>query len=75
MQLKNKVCVVTGAAGGIGAALARHFAAKGAKGIVVADIQNGPARSVADEVGGKAFIGDMTQETDIQELIAMAEET
>ena len=75
MKLKNKVCVVTGAAGGIGAALARQFAANGAKGIVVADIQDGPARGVADEVGGKAFIGDMTQETDIQALIAMAEET
>ena len=75
MQLENKVCVVTGAAGGIGAALARQFAAKGAKGIVVADIQDGLARGIADEVGGKAFIGDMTQETDIQALIAMAEET
>ena len=75
MQLKNKVCVVTGAAGGIGAALARQFAAEGAKGIVVADIQNGPTRSVADEVGGEAFVGDMTQETDVQELISMAEET
>jgi len=75
MQLKNKVCVVTGAAGGIGAALARQFAAKGAKGIVVADIQDDLAQGVADEVGGKAFIGDMTQETDIQALITMAEET
>ena len=73
MQLKNKVCVVTGAAGGIGAALARQFDAKGARGIVVADIQDGLVRDVADEVGGKAFIGDMTQETAIQELIAMAE--
>ena len=75
MQLKNKVCVVTGAAGGIGAALARQFDAKGARGIVVADIQDGLVRDVADEVGGKAFIGDMTQETAIQELIAMAEKT
>ena len=37
MKVKGKVCVVTGAAGGIGEAIARRYAKEGAKGVVVAD--------------------------------------
>ena len=37
MKVKDKVCVVTGAAGGIGEAIARRYAREGAKGVVVAD--------------------------------------
>ncbi|MFT7219801.1 MAG: NAD(P)-dependent dehydrogenase (short-subunit alcohol dehydrogenase family) [Candidatus Azotimanducaceae bacterium] len=37
MDLKDKVCVITGGASGIGAACARAFAAKGAK-VFVTDI-------------------------------------
>ena len=37
MRLLDKVVVVTGGAGGIGAALCRRFAAEGARGVVVAD--------------------------------------
>ena len=37
MKLDGKCVVVTGAAGGIGAALARRFAAEGARAVVVAD--------------------------------------
>jgi NAD(P)-dependent dehydrogenase (short-subunit alcohol dehydrogenase family) len=36
MKVKDKVCVVTGAAGGIGEAIARRYAKEGAKGVVVA---------------------------------------
>lgn len=49
--------VVTGAGGGIGAALARRFAAEGAR-VVVNDLDAGRARAVADEVGGIAVPGD-----------------
>src|SRR5207237_1271939 len=38
MRLKNKVAVVTGAAGGLGAAVAELFAAEGAK-VLAVDIQ------------------------------------
>ncbi|MFB7335633.1 SDR family oxidoreductase [Streptomyces adustus] len=49
--------VVTGAGGGIGAALARRFAAEGAR-VVVNDLDADKARAVADEIGGIAIPGD-----------------
>ncbi|MEV7206316.1 MULTISPECIES: SDR family oxidoreductase [unclassified Streptomyces] len=49
--------VVTGAGGGIGAALARRFAAEGAR-VVVNDLDAGRAKAVADEIGGIAVPGD-----------------
>jgi NAD(P)-dependent dehydrogenase (short-subunit alcohol dehydrogenase family) len=45
--LDGKVVIVTGAAGGIGSCIARHFAAAGAK-LVIADIRTEPLRLVAD---------------------------
>jgi NAD(P)-dependent dehydrogenase (short-subunit alcohol dehydrogenase family) len=49
--------VVTGAGGGIGAAVARRFAAAGAR-VVVNDLDSGKAAAVADEIGGIAVPGD-----------------
>ncbi|MGI5453462.1 SDR family oxidoreductase [Streptomyces sp. CA-249302] len=49
--------VVTGAGGGIGAALARRFAAEGAR-VVVNDLDSDRAKAVADEIGGIAVAGD-----------------
>ncbi|MFJ9909467.1 SDR family oxidoreductase [Streptomyces sp. NPDC101152] len=49
--------VVTGAGGGIGAALARRFAAEGAR-VVVNDLDGKRAEAVADEIGGVAVPGD-----------------
>ncbi len=49
--------VVTGAGGGIGAALARRFAAAGAR-VVVNDLDADRAKAVADEIGGIAVSGD-----------------
>ncbi|WP_405611131.1 SDR family oxidoreductase [Streptomyces sp. NBC_00076] len=49
--------VVTGAGGGIGAALARRFAAEGAR-VVVNDLDADRAGAVADEIGGIAVPGD-----------------
>jgi len=49
--------IVTGAGGGIGAALARRFAAAGAR-VVVNDLDAAKAKTVADEIGGIAVPGD-----------------
>ncbi|MET8453307.1 SDR family oxidoreductase [Streptomyces sp. NPDC005209] len=49
--------VVTGAGGGIGAALARRFAAEGAR-VVVNDLDAEKTKAVAEEIGGTAVPGD-----------------
>ena len=74
MQLRNKHIVLTGAAGGIGAALARRFHAEGARGLVLADVAaaRGPLESLASEVGGLAVPCDVANEADIKALVAAA---
>ena len=44
MLIKDKVCIVTGAASGIGEAVARAYAAGGARGVVVADLRSSRER-------------------------------
>ncbi|MGZ3362835.1 MAG: SDR family oxidoreductase, partial [Xanthobacteraceae bacterium] len=76
MLVKNKVCVVTGAASGIGAAVARAYADKGARGVVVADLKSSRDRlaKVAGDIDGLAVTADVGQEEDIKALIAAAED-
>ncbi|MEU4267428.1 SDR family oxidoreductase [Streptomyces sp. NPDC026092] len=52
--------VVTGAGGGIGAALARRFAAEGAR-VVVNDLDPDRTKAVAEEIGATAVPGDASQ--------------
>ena len=55
MELPDKVAVVTGGASGIGQAMARRFAAEGARGVVVADLDGDGAERVAEEIGDAAL--------------------
>ena len=74
MEMKGKIIVVTGGASGIGAALVRGFGHEGAAGIVVADLNADAAQVVAREVNGLAVRTDVSQESDVQALIAQATE-
>lgn len=72
MELTGRVCVVTGGAGGIGAALARRFAAEGAAEVVVADLSLAGASAVAAAIGPVAVPVelDVTVEADVAALVA-----
>ncbi|WP_397413963.1 SDR family oxidoreductase [Phenylobacterium sp.] len=73
MELKDKIIVITGAASGIGRALAVRFAAEGAKAIVCADRDEPGAKATAEMVGGRAFKTDVSREADIRDLIETVE--
>jgi NAD(P)-dependent dehydrogenase (short-subunit alcohol dehydrogenase family) len=73
MQLRDKIVVVTGAASGIGRAMARRFAAEGAKKVVCADLDGDGAVAVAAEVKGRGFTTDVSREQDIVDLIRVVE--
>jgi NAD(P)-dependent dehydrogenase (short-subunit alcohol dehydrogenase family) len=72
MELSEKVVVVTGGASGIGRALARRFAAEGARGVVVADLDGVGAQAVADEIGGLGVACDVGSDQQIGDLIETA---
>ena len=68
MRFDDKRVIVTGAGGGFGAAIARGFAAKGAK-VMVTDIDVTAAQAVADELDGALAFGlDVTSEDAHKEL-------
>lgn len=71
--MSDKTVIVTGAASGIGKALAIRFAEEGAR-VVVADLNHEVAQQVADAIQGLAVVCDVRKETDIQVLVAKAEQ-
>ncbi len=73
MEVAGRVVVVTGAARGIGRALARAFAAEGAEGVVVADIDGHGAETVARDIDGAAVTCDVSSESSVRELVEKAE--
>jgi NAD(P)-dependent dehydrogenase (short-subunit alcohol dehydrogenase family) len=73
MELKDKVVVITGAASGIGRALAQRFAKEGPKAIVCVDRDEAGAKATAAGIGGHAFRVDVSREEEIQGLIETVE--
>ena len=70
MRLQNKVAIVTGAASGFGAEIARQYIAEGAK-VAVADINEAGAKEVAAALGANAIAVtcDVTRRADIDALV------
>jgi NAD(P)-dependent dehydrogenase (short-subunit alcohol dehydrogenase family) len=74
VDILDRHIVVTGAAGGIGQALARRFAAEGARAVVVADRDEAGAQTIAQQFGGLAVGFDAGEEQSVRALIERATE-
>lgn len=72
MDLRDRVCVVTGGASGIGAACARRFHQLGAR-LVLADVNKDGVERVAAEVEGLGIQCDVGVESEINALVQDAE--
>jgi NAD(P)-dependent dehydrogenase (short-subunit alcohol dehydrogenase family) len=73
MELHDRVIVVTGAARGIGEAMARRFAREQPRGLVVSDIDAESLDAVAAEIGALAVPADISVEEDTIAVIDSAE--
>jgi D-sorbitol dehydrogenase (acceptor) len=71
MKLVGKIAVITGGGGGIGAAIARRFAAEGAR-VAVADRAEHQAEQVAQSISQTAFALplDVTRRGSIEAMVA-----
>ncbi len=73
MDIKGASAIVTGAASGIGAAVARQLAARGAV-VIVADLQADKGEALAAEIGGVFAKVDVTQTEQITSAVEAAAE-
>ena len=74
MKLQNKVCIVTGAASGIGKEIALVFAREGGK-VVIADLNKDAAQATANEINATgaaamAVAMDVTSEDQVNAAVA-----
>lgn len=82
MELTNRICVVTGAASGIGRALCVRFAAEGARAVVAVDRNAEGAIATADQIGsagngtteGIALTADVSVEADVRNAVQRTED-
>jgi NAD(P)-dependent dehydrogenase (short-subunit alcohol dehydrogenase family) len=77
MDVKDKVIIITGGASGIGKALGELFAAEGAKGIALADVNADGVKSVAAAIGdqAKGYALDVTDQAAVQAVVDDVEST
>ncbi|MET8797719.1 SDR family oxidoreductase [Nocardia sp. NPDC004568] len=80
MRVDNSVCIVTGAGGGIGAALSRRLVEAGAR-VVATDLDAGRLHSAVDSIAADhpgtivGLAGDCSADEHIRATIALAEHT
>jgi 3alpha(or 20beta)-hydroxysteroid dehydrogenase len=72
-RLRDKVALITGAAGGIGAAAAERFVQEGAL-VLLSDLDGGRAQALAEQLGERASAHehDVASESDWQAVMAAA---
>ena len=70
-RLQGRTVLITGAAGGIGAACARRLAAEGAR-LLLADLDGPGADKLARELGQASVQADVTRAADIERMVETA---
>jgi NAD(P)-dependent dehydrogenase (short-subunit alcohol dehydrogenase family) len=70
-RLAGKYAIVTGAARGIGLAIAEAFVREGA-GVLLADIDGDGLRAAAEELGQPSVVADVSRKSDIDAMVARA---
>ena len=71
MRLNGKTAIVTGAASGFGAGIARKFVAEGAK-VMIADLNGDGAQAVAEELGAVACQVNVSDGASVQAMYEAA---
>ena len=71
MKLDGKTAIVTGAASGFGAGIARKFAAEGAT-VMIVDLNEDAAQGIASDIGGTAYKADVSNGDEVADMIETA---
>ena len=73
-RLADRTAIVTGGGSGIGLATVRRFAEEGAR-VVVVDVSDESGGAAAEEVGGLYVRCDVTDQDQVEAMVAQAKET
>lgn len=68
-RLQGKTALITGAARGLGAAIARRFSEEGAT-VIINDLSSDAARSMAEKVGGHGVAADVSDSASVAAMFA-----